>query len=77
MTPSKTERSRIYRGLYRLQIYCNLCTHVPDRSCSTWRLRNMDCTMLLSHFPAWQVEEILCVHEFFKNKYDRVFQQVA
>lgn len=78
MTPSTTEMLRIYRGLYRLQIYCNLCGYVPRRSYSTRGLGSpLDSTVLLSHFPAWQVEEILCVQDFVKEKYDRVFHKVA
>lgn len=79
MMPSRTEMLRIYRGLYRLQIYCNLFGHVPDKGYSTRSLIGgpSEHTRLLSHFPEWQVEEILCVYEFVLDKCDRVFQQAA
>lgn len=57
-----TERSRIQRAMYRLQIICNVS------------IRNEE-TMFeaLDAFGPWQAEEILCVHEFAKQRYESVF----
>lgn len=79
-SPSSTELTRIQRGLYRLQILCNLCGHKdqPDNTHSNFRVTEPDDRRrLLSQWRAWQVEEIFYVHEFAKDQYDRVFHQVA
>jgi hypothetical protein len=34
-------------------------------------------TRVLALFPAWQIEEILCVYEFAKDTYGGFFDQVA
>ncbi|KAL1859459.1 hypothetical protein Daus18300_009604 [Diaporthe australafricana] len=73
---SNTERRRIQRAMYRLQLFCNVCGSAGD---SSWeRIEgNVDRLRVLSMFSAWEVEEILSVHEFAKDKYSEVFKKVA
>lgn len=59
---SKSEKVRIQRAMYRLQILCNLQIRDADRM-----LR------ILTSFPPWEVEQILCVHAFAREKYTSVF----
>jgi hypothetical protein len=75
---SGTERRRIQRGFYRMQLFCNVCgtkgvgRSGPDRIDET-----VDRLRILAMFPPWGVEEILSVHEFAKDMYADVFRQVA
>lgn len=74
---SATERRRIQRGIYRLQIFCNVCgTRGAGRS-SPNCITEFDRVRVLGLFPAWQVEEIFCIHEFVKDSYGGIFDQVA
>lgn len=75
---SGTERRRIQRALYRYQIYCNLCGSRGEGRSSPRRLQeSLQCLRILTLFPAWQIEEILCVHKFGKDTYGGVFDRVA
>ncbi len=74
---SVTERQRIQRGLYRLQVFCNLCgSRGEGQSAPAYIETNLDRVRVLSLFPAWQVEEVLCVHAFAKDVYGGVFDRV-
>lgn len=77
---SDTERRRIQRGFYRFQVFCNVCGfrgkgQSAEECIGGWE--SVDCLRVLSLFPAWQIEEILCVHAFVKDVYGGVFDQVA
>jgi len=75
---SGTERRRIQRALYRYQLYCNLCGSRGKGRSSPHRLEDpLDGLWILSLFPAWQIEEILCIHKFGKDTYGGVFDRVA
>lgn len=75
---SGTERQRIQRALYRYQLYCNVCGSRGQGRSSPHRLQQaLEGLRVLSLFPAWQIEEILCVHKFGKDIYGGVFDQVA
>lgn len=70
---TETERWRIQRAMYRLETFCNLCS---DRSpCQMWGA--LDRLEILSTFDAWEVEAMLCFHEFAKERVSSVFHQVA
>ncbi|KAH6624024.1 hypothetical protein B0J18DRAFT_427087 [Chaetomium sp. MPI-SDFR-AT-0129] len=75
---SWTEKVRIQRGLYRFQIFCNLCGSRGEgrssRECIEVPLQRL---RVLSLFPAYQIEEILCIHEFGKDTYGGIFYRVA
>lgn len=74
---SDTERRRIQRGFYRMQIFCNLCGSRGERSAPARIGGTVDYLRVLSMFPAWEVEEILSVHDFAKDQYADIFKQVA
>ena len=75
---SSTERQRIQRALYRLQVFCNLCgSRGKGHSAPVYIENPVDRLRVLSLFPAWQIEEILCIHEFAKDICGGIFYQVA
>lgn len=63
---SKTEKARIQRAMYRLQIICNMQLWDPARLIDA-----------LSSFTPWEAEEILCVHAFATERYSSVFFMTA
>lgn len=77
-TLSNTERCRIQRAMYRLQIFCNVCGSLGEGRSSRKRIeKNVDRLRVLSIFPAWEIEEILCFHIFAEEMNGKVFRQVA
>jgi hypothetical protein len=79
--PTKTERTRILRALYRFQLYCNLFG-TGNRSVTeagadglldtTWP--SMEAITAFYHaFHAWEIEEIICITAFAHNKYADVY----
>ncbi|KAJ4393340.1 hypothetical protein N0V93_002548 [Gnomoniopsis smithogilvyi] len=74
---STTEIRRIQRAMYRLQILCNACGFGGEGSSSRRIQDDVERLRILSMFPPWEAEEILCVHEFAKENYSGVFKLVA
>ncbi|KAK4143192.1 uncharacterized protein C8A04DRAFT_37728 [Dichotomopilus funicola] len=75
---SWTEKVRIQRALYRFQIFCNLCGSRGEGRSSPQSLQEpLERLRVLSLFPAWQIEEILCIQEFGKDTYGGIFDRVA
>lgn len=75
---SITERCRIQRAMYRLQVFCNVCGSLGEGRSSRKRIQqNVDRLRVLSIFPAWEIEEILCFHRFAEDIHSKVFIQVA
>ncbi|KAF5698363.1 hypothetical protein FGLOB1_12109 [Fusarium globosum] len=78
---SRTEATRIIRGLYRFQIFCSLfgparggCNYYfyEDRIMNAGqRLQQLD-----DLYEAWEIEEILCINAFVHAKYRPLFEQV-
>jgi hypothetical protein len=68
---SYTERTRIYRGFYRLMIYGSLFRYdqsMPE-DLPADQLDALDQShSFLKLFPAWQVEELSCVNDFIHDK---------
>jgi hypothetical protein len=54
---TKTEKSRIQRAMYRLQVICNLGILEPQAMLE-----------VLDSFGPWAAEQIICVHEFAKER---------
>ncbi|KAB5560174.1 hypothetical protein GE09DRAFT_81690 [Coniochaeta sp. 2T2.1] len=70
---SDAERTRIQRAIYRLETFCNLCSlRSPFHM---WAARQR--LEILCVFPAWEVEEILCIHHFLKERVDSVFNEIS
>jgi hypothetical protein len=64
--------------LYRYRIYCNLCGSRGEGRSSPRRLEEpLEGLRILSLFPAWQIEEVLCIHKFGKDIYGGVFHHVT
>lgn len=59
-----TERARIQRAMYRLQIICNMSIRDDQAMFEA-----------LDAFGPWQAEEILCVHKFVTERYESVFAE--
>lgn len=77
---SETEERRLFRALYRFQLFCNLFG--AGRYLSPGHLRlNMDAVdildMFICIFEPWEVEEILCVYTFAKFKYNQIFNDIS
>lgn len=63
---TKTEKSRIQRAIYRLQVICNLRAPHPQTILE-----------ILDSFGPWAAEQIICVHEFAKERWSSVFIECA
>lgn len=63
---TRTEKARIQRGVYRLQIICNMFLRG-----NRMILGVLDC------FGPWQSEEKVCVHAFAMERYSSVFIDCA
>jgi hypothetical protein len=75
---SGTERRRIQRALYNLQVFCNLCgSRGEGRSAPVFIGDPVDRLCVLCLLPAWQIEEILCIDSFARDVYGAAFYQVA
>lgn len=72
------ERRRIQRALYRYEIYCNVCGSKGQGRSSRDRIgKPLRCLRVLTRFPAWQIEEILCINNFGKDIYGGIFDRVG
>ncbi|TAQ85352.1 hypothetical protein B7494_g6315 [Chlorociboria aeruginascens] len=80
---SRTERMRILRAFYRLQICCNLfgANHRKHWDLlNSYETLNISCVDILRLFfcifEPWEVEEIACVHAFMGKKYEQIFRSI-
>ncbi|KAH8596262.1 hypothetical protein B0O99DRAFT_110493 [Bisporella sp. PMI_857] len=75
--PRQTELTRLYRALYRFQLYCiffqeKISTAAPQ----TRRLSVMALSRLfLSRFEIWEVEELACIGKYILDEYDFILRQ--
>lgn len=75
---SNTERCRIQRAMYRLQVFCNVCSSLRGGYSSREMIeKDVNRLRVLSIFPAWEIEEILCFHRFAEDMHSSGFVQVA
>lgn len=69
--PSRTERYRVYRALYRFQIYCNLGfrTEQDLQPNSEWAgiFRHARSAMLFGEFSPWLNEQLACMHDYLEQ----------
>ncbi|KAI9778197.1 MAG: hypothetical protein M1839_008314 [Geoglossum umbratile] len=79
---SKTEETRVLRALYRFQLCCNLFGEGPFKFArGPFRIRYpfpvLDILKLfLCLFEPWEVEEMVCIHAFAKEKVDQTFKDI-
>lgn len=77
---TRTEERRLMRGLYRFQLCCNLFG-VGRYEGGSWRLgMNFQAIDILKTFfclfEPWEVEEIACIYNFSKEKFDQIFSEI-
>lgn len=71
---SMTERTRLLRAFYRLEVFCHLFGGSQYQS-SGFRCSDMS-RLFFSEFNPWEVEEIGCVYTFIKERYEQVIAKV-
>jgi hypothetical protein len=69
-----TERTRLLRAFYRLEIFCHLFAGSQYES-SGFRCSDMS-RLSFSKLSPWEVEEIGCVYTFIKERYEQVMAEV-
>lgn len=77
---SKTEETRILRGLYRFEIYCNL--YAPSHTKVWGRTPRAPSSMVflakfIYLFEPWEVEELCCIYYFPLASYVRIFRAIG
>jgi len=73
-----TEKTRLYRGIYRYAIYGNLYYHQQNRPRKQTLLvaqAQDQSHSFLRLFPAWQVEELSCINDFIEDKILRKWKE--
>ena len=78
-TLSKTEETRLLRGLYRFQLCCNLFGADTHRRYiePMFTIESVDILKaFFCLFEPWEVEEIACIYTFSKDKYDEIFHNI-
>ncbi|KAJ5154943.1 uncharacterized protein N7500_010382 [Penicillium coprophilum] len=69
---SETEEIRVVRALYRFQLCCNLFAHGHNgpilKRAPEFEARNV-WELLQLLFDPWEIEEIVCIHDFAMNTY--------
>lgn len=70
---STDETVRIHRALYRFELYCDLFRPtIPSRLGSDEARER-----LLDLWPAWEVEELSCIHKYLSRRLSDVIDEVA
>lgn len=65
---STTERLRLHRAIYRYSIFSDMFSDEFGFP-KTWYYDGEDlAALLLALFPAWQVEELSCIHDFITDR---------
>ena len=81
--PSMTEDTRIMRALYRFQLLCNLFGRGGHGSTKEWLRPHLDfdtvsvLSIFFGIFEPWEVEEVVCIYAFAKDKYDQIFRDIS
>ncbi|KAJ5345863.1 hypothetical protein N7452_003867 [Penicillium brevicompactum] len=77
---SESEETRIFRALYRLQLWCNLFGIGPHKGIDQPFYSGYSSIDLLtihaSHFEPWEIEEMHCVYLFSETIYRQIFDQI-
>jgi hypothetical protein len=77
---SRTELSRLYRGLYRFELFCLMFGERKydlevDDDWGIWARGFSVLTisrLFLSKLAAWEVEEVVCIGKYILDTYDRI-----
>lgn len=73
---SGTERQRIQRAMYRLQMFCHLCSISGGGLRYRYHSR-INRLRVLFIFDPWEIEEILHIHAFAQDLYSVIYRQVV
>lgn len=77
---SKTEETRIVRGLYRFQLYCCVfgVGNIPDHRCLShpWIGHGDVIFEIFMTYEPWEAEEFLCIPDFSRRKFNKVFDDM-
>lgn len=79
LTLSLTEKYRLMRSVYRFQLFCNVFGLGPHRAMRPIeeRLYGIDIHRhFIVLFEPWEVEEIVCIYFYVKEKYDEIFTKI-
>ncbi|KAK7741689.1 hypothetical protein SLS53_004747 [Cytospora paraplurivora] len=71
---SRTETTRLLRAFYRLEIFCHLFGGSQYES--SLFLGDAISGLFFSNFDPWEVEEISCVYDLVKDRYDEIIAEV-
>ena len=75
---SRTERTRLQRAFYRLELYCRLFNSSDHPGSNDHNHKQMSCRQqedkFLSRFPPWEVEEISTVWHYLRNQVGHAFR---
>ena len=74
---STTEEARVMRAMYRFQLCCNLFHERRHQFRQPIHLGSIDIVKLFfCLFEPWEVEEMVCIHAFAKDEFDRIFRDI-
>lgn len=62
---SSTELIRLERGFYRYELYCRVFPAEPGNALQSRSSAIEQFEHFIKHLKPWEVEEIVCVHEYF------------
>lgn len=76
------EQLRLYRAIYRFQIYCNffgsdLRLAAPDGGDRRTRFEDDPAMKFLHSFPPWEVEEMACIWHYLKSRWASILREVS
>ena len=73
---SRTEKARLVRGLYHYQLYCNLfgANYCCESFLGFQAIEILK--IFISLYEPWEVEEMVCIYAFAKEKFNQVFDDI-
>ncbi|MCJ1397811.1 hypothetical protein MMC11_001007 [Xylographa trunciseda] len=71
---SITERGRLQRAFFNLELYSRLFHSEPNQA-SEFNAIEQSC-LFLSRMPSWQITEIACIHEYLLDRLVYIFDKV-
>ncbi|KAL9114051.1 MAG: hypothetical protein Q9227_001823 [Pyrenula ochraceoflavens] len=74
---SSTERGRLQRAFFRFEIFRRLFRQPLHRDDSTpFPDGKEQAELFLSHFPAWEIEELACIHQYLQGAIEKEFDKI-
>ena len=72
--PSVTESQRMYRALYRLELFCRLFNEPTRKTPQPFKDINKP-PLFVAFYPSREVEEIACIRDYIINFYHNSFKR--